>query len=381
MVVGAAGDEREAALDERRGERPGVRDDLVRVRLELGGRRLLAARPRCRRSCGCAGRPAGRGTRRGRSPSACSALHMSMPPRGPRSVLCVVVVTTSATGDRRRVRAAGDEAGDVRDVGARGPRRPRCAISRERGEVDRARERGAAARTAASAAPCARARGPRRSRCGACPCARRTARRGSTLPVIETFQPCVRWPPAGSARPITVSPGLQEREVDGEVRGRARVRLHVRVLGAEQRLRAVDAELLDLVDVLLALVVALARVALGVLVREHRAGRREHGARDVVLRRDQADRVALAALLGGDQLGDLGVDGGEGGVQGRVHAESYITDRPATRPRAIRPYESTPFGKTYVLAGWRRSGGMGITPAHVHAVARGVRRGRRARAT
>ena len=67
-------------------------------------------------------------------------------------------------------------------------------------------------------------------------------------------------------------------------------------------------ELLDLVDVLLALVVALARVALGVLVREHRAGRLEHRARDVVLGRDQPDRVALRRLLGGDQLGDFGVD-------------------------------------------------------------------------
>ena len=29
------------------------------------------------------------------------------------------------------------------------------------------------------------------------------------LPVIDTFQPCVRWPPAGSAMPMMVSPGLQ----------------------------------------------------------------------------------------------------------------------------------------------------------------------------
>ena len=29
------------------------------------------------------------------------------------------------------------------------------------------------------------------------------------LPVIETFQPWVRWPPAGRPRPITVSPGLR----------------------------------------------------------------------------------------------------------------------------------------------------------------------------
>ena len=63
-------------------------------------------------------------------------------------------------------------------------------------------------------------------------------------------------------------------------------------------LRALDRQRLDLVDDLLALVVALARVALGVLVGEHRAGRLEHGRRDVVLRRDQAHRVALALVLG-----------------------------------------------------------------------------------
>ena len=49
--------------------------------------------------------------------SACSLLAEDHAPRGPRSVLCVVVITTSAYGDRVRVRAGDDEAGDVRDVG------------------------------------------------------------------------------------------------------------------------------------------------------------------------------------------------------------------------------------------------------------------------
>jgi hypothetical protein len=44
------------------------------------------------------------------------------------------------------------------------------------------------------------------------------------------------------------------------------VRLDVRVLGAEQLLRAVDRELLDLVDDLAAAVVATTRIALGLLV-------------------------------------------------------------------------------------------------------------------
>jgi hypothetical protein len=119
--------------------------------------------------------------------------------------------------------------------------------------------------------------------------------------------------------------GLEEREVDREVRGRAGVRLDVRVLGAEQRLGAIDAELLDLIDVLLALVVALAWIALAVLVGQHGAGGGEHRTGDVVLGGDQPDLVALAALLGGDQLGDFGIDSSERGLQGGMHGSSNTT--------------------------------------------------------
>ena len=42
---------------------------------------------------------------------------MMRPARGPVSVLCVVVVTTSQYGHRVGVHAGGDEAGDVGDVG------------------------------------------------------------------------------------------------------------------------------------------------------------------------------------------------------------------------------------------------------------------------
>ena len=45
-----------------------------------------------------------------------SSLVRIMPPRGPRSVLCVVVVTTCACGNGLGMRAAGDEAGEVRHV-------------------------------------------------------------------------------------------------------------------------------------------------------------------------------------------------------------------------------------------------------------------------
>ena len=61
---------------------------------------------------------------------------------------------------------------------------------------------------------------------------------------------------------------LQQGEEHRLVGLRARVGLHVGVLGAEQLLHAVDRQLLDDVDVLAAAVVALAGVALGVLVGE-----------------------------------------------------------------------------------------------------------------
>ena len=63
--------------------------------------------------------------------------------------------------------------------------------------------------------------------------------------------------------------GVEQREVDGHVRVGTGVRLHVGVVGTEERLRAFACEILDLVDDLVAAVVALARIALGVLVGEH----------------------------------------------------------------------------------------------------------------
>ena len=113
---------------------------------------------------------------------------------------------------------------------------------------------------------------------------------------------------------------LQHGEVDGHVRLGAGVRLDVRVLGAEERLRAVDRELLDLVDDLAAAVVALARIALGVLVRRHAADRLEHARPGEVLGRDQLDLAALALELAAEQLRDLGVDGRRGRPCGAARA-------------------------------------------------------------
>src|SRR6202023_3989225 len=80
---------------------------------------------------------------------------------------------------------------------------------------------------------------------------------------------------------------------------------------------AVDGQLLDDVDVLAAAVVALAGVAFGVLVGEHRALRLEHPRAGVVLRGDQLDVLLLAAALAGDRTCELGIEtlDGHGGAE------------------------------------------------------------------
>ena len=95
--------------------------------------------------------------------------------------------------------------------------------------------------------------------------------------------------------------GLEEREEHRGVRLRTGMRLHVRVLGAEQLLRAIDRELLDLVDELAAAVVPLAGQPFGVLVRERRAHRLEHGRRHEILAGDELEPVALTLDFAIDQ--------------------------------------------------------------------------------
>ena len=77
---------------------------------------------------------------------------------------------------------------------------------------------------------------------------------------------------------------------------------------------------LDLVDVLLALVVAAAGVALAVLVLQDGAGGFQDGRGDIVLAGDQAQGLGLELFLGADEGRQFGVGGGEGGVrQGKSH--------------------------------------------------------------
>ena len=133
---------------------------------------------------------------------------------------------------------------------------------------------------------------------------------------------------------------VEHRVVGGHVGLRAGVRLDVGVLGAEEGLGALDGDALDLVDDLAAAVVALARVALGVLVREHRAdGLHDRRPREV-LGRDELELVALAVGLAPHQLGDRGVDRLEPGaperregVLGRGHGGESIRARSRSAQR------------------------------------------------
>ena len=183
--------------------------------------------------------------------------------------------------DRRRddvgVRARGSGAGRRRRARRSAPCRPSAA------RRPRRRSRGSARSPACASTPTSR----RAAAAGGAPwrSARpRPCRSGSrarvetsygamsySRPDTLSFMPWLRWPPCGQRQAHDRVAGLQQRVVDGGVGLRAGVRLDVGVLGAEQRLGAVDRELLDDVDVLAAAVVALARVALGVLVGQHGA--------------------------------------------------------------------------------------------------------------
>ena len=138
--------------------------------------------------------------------------------------------------------------------------------------------------------------------------------------------------PAGEVDPHAVGEVAAVREVeteDGvtrfEQRGhgrrvglRPRVGLHVGGLGAEQRLHPVDRQPLDHVDVLAAAVVAPARVALRVLVGEHRALRLHDRDGREVLRGDHLQGGPLAARLRADRRRHLRVGLGQRHVHHRI---------------------------------------------------------------
>jgi hypothetical protein len=91
----------------------------------------------------------------------------------------------------------------------------------------------------------------------------------------------------------------------------ARVRLHIGIVGAEQLLARSMAKALGDVHVLAAAVVALGRIALGVLVGQHRALRLHHARARIVLGGDQLDVLLLPTLLVANGLSEFVVVSGD----------------------------------------------------------------------
>ncbi|MNM14001.1 hypothetical protein D3C81_242030 [compost metagenome] len=119
-------------------------------------------------------------------------------------------------------------------------------------------------------------------------------------------------PAVGQAHAQQGIAGLQQRQVDRRVGLRARVRLDVGVTGAEQCLGPVDGQLLDHIDMLATAVVALARVALGILVGQHAALGQHHLRAGVVLRGNELDVVFLTKRFAADGGGQRRVEIGQG---------------------------------------------------------------------
>jgi hypothetical protein len=125
---------------------------------------------------------------------------------------------------------------------------------------------------------------------------------------------------------------LHRREVHRHVGLRARVRLHVGVIGAEERLGTRDGQRLGHVHELAAAVVAAAGIALGVLVGEHRAGGFENRLADEVLGRNQLEPFRLTFLFVGDRACDFRVGFGQ---RARERTARDVRHRRLIVPRAV----------------------------------------------
>ena len=86
------------------------------------------------------------------------------------------------------------------------------------------------------------------------------------------------------------------------------MRLNVGIIGAEQLLRAIDRQLLGHIDVFTTTVVALARIALGVLVGQHRALGFHDPRAGIVFGCDQFDVIFLARYFVHHGLRQYGIE-------------------------------------------------------------------------
>ena len=101
--------------------------------------------------------------------------------------------------------------------------------------------------------------------------------------------------------------GLDNRHVGRGIGLRARMRLHIRMIGAEELPGAIARQVFDHVRVFATAIVALARITLGILVGKNRAYRFKHGFAHEILRGDHLQPFMLAVNLTIDGRGNLRV--------------------------------------------------------------------------
>ena len=124
--------------------------------------------------------------------------------------------------------------------------------------------------------------------------------------------------------------GIHQRHVGRGVGLRAGVRLHVGVFRPEDLLGAVARQVLHHVGELASAVVALARIALGVLVGEDGGGRLQHRAADKVLRGNHLQPLVLAHDLMLDLAGNFRVGRSKACTQINWHYPILCHVLPAT---------------------------------------------------
>ena len=90
---------------------------------------------------------------------------------------------------------------------------------------------------------------------------------------------------------------IQQRKVHGQVGLRTGMRLHVGIFGAEQFAGTVNGQLLNLVHIRAAAVIAVARIALCILIGEHCAHCGHYRGADNVFTCNQLNVAALAGQL------------------------------------------------------------------------------------
>ncbi len=140
-------------------------------------------------------------------------------------------------------------------------------------------------------------------------------------PVLHRMKPLARLvrgrpmrqvPARGQIHPQNGVTRLDQRVEHALIGLAAGIGLHIGIGAAKQGFRAADRQIFRHIDPFAATVIAPPGIALGVFVGHHRALRLHHGAADDVFRGDQLDLAALAAKLAGDCREQLGVAVGQG---------------------------------------------------------------------